>query len=203
VAGFFGQTSLTLRTLRRSGPPEIEAVELPVGLVNQPYSVQLQAREGTPHYRWTLFNGQLPDGLTLASDGTITGKPEMSGTKTFTAILIDAAGRSTQRVFNMQIQTGSSVALPLLIDVPLLANGQFQVKFKTQPGENYWIESSLDLITWSVLLTTNAIVSSISFLDSDTQARPSRFYRVHTGNPSGSITTTSAAVRVRRRAVTN
>ncbi|MDR0791285.1 MAG: putative Ig domain-containing protein [Methanomassiliicoccaceae archaeon] len=45
---------------------------------------------------WTLVGGNLPDGLTLSSDGTIYGMPESSGTFSFTVKATNALGSDTR-----------------------------------------------------------------------------------------------------------
>jgi hypothetical protein len=47
----------------------------PAGQVGQPYNVQLMARGGCDLYRWEIVNGVLPTGLSMSSDGKITGVP--------------------------------------------------------------------------------------------------------------------------------
>lgn len=82
---------------------------LPNGTAGQPYYQQLGATGGTPPYSWSLFAGTLPDGLTLAADGTISGTPARTGNYEFTARVMDS-GSPTQRVnrvFNVTIGPGS------------------------------------------------------------------------------------------------
>jgi hypothetical protein len=47
----------------------------PTGQVGQPYNLQLIAREGCDLYRWEIVNGSLPTGLSMASDGKVSGVP--------------------------------------------------------------------------------------------------------------------------------
>lgn len=56
--------------------------ELPHGIVGVPYSAQLTAAYGVAPYSWALAGNPLPAGLTLASDGSITGTPTTPGTQT-------------------------------------------------------------------------------------------------------------------------
>ena len=44
-------------------------------LAGTPYSTMLTAVGGTPPYTWAIVAGSLPDGLSLSSDGTISGTP--------------------------------------------------------------------------------------------------------------------------------
>ena len=63
-----------------------------VGVAYAP--VAMTATGGVQPYSWTISVGALPDGLTLASDGTVSGTPTAAGTVGFTVQVADA-GNST------------------------------------------------------------------------------------------------------------
>ena len=85
-----------------------------------PYNnLQLQAGSGHGPYTWSMVNGSLPAGLTLSSDGIISGTPTgENGTSTFTVQVKDANGQTTTKtlsisvfgVHNLQVATSSLVA---------------------------------------------------------------------------------------------
>lgn len=58
--------------------------------VAAPYSATVTASGGTAPYTYALSAGTLPAGLTLASDGTISGTPTAGGTFTGTVMATDA-----------------------------------------------------------------------------------------------------------------
>jgi hypothetical protein len=64
--------------------------------VSVPYSVQVTTTGGQPPYTWSLGAGSqpLPPGLSLASDGTISGTPTTAGVYSFTLHLVDGAGHA-------------------------------------------------------------------------------------------------------------
>jgi hypothetical protein len=66
---------------------------LPQGLVGQPYSGKLQATGGVPPYHWSTTLLGI-DGLNLATDGTISGTPNRSGTFIPTFTVTDSVNRS-------------------------------------------------------------------------------------------------------------
>ncbi len=80
--------------------PQITTTSLPTGTVKSPYSASLTASGGNPPYTWSVM-GSLPPGLHIhKKHGTITGKPQASGTYSFTVVVIDsktAAQPHTQR----------------------------------------------------------------------------------------------------------
>jgi hypothetical protein len=73
-------------------PPLVVATtSLPVGSVGSPYTAQLSASGGVAPYTWSLVPGtQLPAGLSLSPDGSITGIPEAGGSAWFGAEVTDA-----------------------------------------------------------------------------------------------------------------
>ena len=63
---------------------------LPNGTVASPYTATLHADGGTVPYSFTVTVGALPDGLTLATDGVISGAPTAPISATFTVQAKDA-----------------------------------------------------------------------------------------------------------------
>jgi hypothetical protein len=66
-----------------------------VGVAYAP--VGLSATGGVQPYKWTISDGALPAGLTLASDGAVSGTPTGAGTFAFTVQVADA-GNSTATI---------------------------------------------------------------------------------------------------------
>ncbi len=59
--------------------PVITTSSLPSATVGVSYRATLAATGGRPPYRWEISSGSLPSGLTLGTDGTITGTPAAAG----------------------------------------------------------------------------------------------------------------------------
>jgi hypothetical protein len=67
--------------------------------VGQPYATILSASGGVPPYAWSLSSGSsLPGGLTLASDGIISGVPTSGGTFRFIVRARDSAGTPAEKL---------------------------------------------------------------------------------------------------------
>ena len=66
---------------------------LPVAVVSNSYSIKLQAAGGLPPYNWTLAAGspELPDGLYLANDGTLSGTPTTATNTTVDVMVSDSS----------------------------------------------------------------------------------------------------------------
>jgi phosphatidylinositol-3-phosphatase len=78
----------------------------PSGQVALSYSAPLQATDGVPPYTWSVFSGQLPDGLVLSSStGIISGIPTFAGSFSFTAQVSDGSGTNSSAGFNINIAT--------------------------------------------------------------------------------------------------
>ncbi|MDQ3672045.1 MAG: Ig domain-containing protein, partial [Actinomycetota bacterium] len=76
-------------TLARSGDFETRVVRTEVGVE---FDGGLFATGGFGEYLWSV-DGDLPPGLTLDDDGSISGSPEKSGSYRFTIAVTDAEGR--------------------------------------------------------------------------------------------------------------
>jgi len=76
---------------------------LPEGMVGTPYSQALSATGGYGTYSWSLIGGNLPSGLSLGMDGTISGTPWSSGYFSFTVGVSDGMGGYGQADFQINI----------------------------------------------------------------------------------------------------
>lgn len=82
-------------TLTVEAAPEIAVgpASLPNGKINADYGpVQLSASGGAEPYAFDLASGQLPEGMTLAGDGTLSGTPTEAGEFAFTVRATDRYG---------------------------------------------------------------------------------------------------------------
>ncbi len=94
-------------------PLVITTTSLPAASQNSPYSFQIAASGGVLPYTWTLLSGTLPAGLSLASNGQITGTPTTQQTTTFTAQVTDSGAKDS-----INPQQTATQALSLTINPP-------------------------------------------------------------------------------------
>ena len=88
--------------------PTITTTTLTGGRVGESYSASLGA-DGTAPITWDLAEGSsLPDGLSLNSDGTITGTPTTAGTSTFTVKAENDYGNDSKQ-FTLTIEAAANV----------------------------------------------------------------------------------------------
>jgi type II secretory pathway pseudopilin PulG len=85
----------------------ITTTSLPDGIMHQAYpSVQIEATNGVKPYTFSLVvgSGNLPPGLTLNSNGTISGTPTQAGTYSFTVQAKDSENKISTKRFSITIQ---------------------------------------------------------------------------------------------------
>lgn len=102
-------SELTGTSFAAVNAPVITTTSLPAGTVGQPYSATLAATGGTTPYTWSLPSGQLPNGLSLSAQGTISGTPTQAGTASFTVQVTDANGLSQTASLSISIGTPAVV----------------------------------------------------------------------------------------------
>ncbi|MCL2842386.1 MAG: putative Ig domain-containing protein, partial [Oscillospiraceae bacterium] len=98
-------------------PPTITTATLPDGTIDVSYTATLEATGGDP-ITWEVATGTLPDGLTLAENGTISGTPTEEGTFTFTVRATNDAGYSATQ--ELTIVIAPAPEQPTIITTALL-----------------------------------------------------------------------------------
>jgi large repetitive protein len=93
----------------------ITTTSLPDGQVGLSYSQGLQVTGGRNPYSWSLDAGSLPAGLSLASNGNITGTPTTVGSSTFTVRVTDRNDDSTTRTFTVAIVPAPEITTSTLV----------------------------------------------------------------------------------------
>ncbi|MBR0555667.1 autotransporter domain-containing protein [Ciceribacter sp. L1K23] len=127
TAGYSGSDSFTYTATNASGTSASATVtvtvsaptlavapsSLPAATGGVAYDATVTAAEGTAPYTFEITAGDLPDGLTLASDGTISGTPAGDESASFTITATDAYGATGSRSYTL----GVAVAAPVAGDV--------------------------------------------------------------------------------------
>jgi hypothetical protein len=149
----------------------ITTTTLPVAPLNVPYTNQLSAAGGLPPYYW-YPNNTMPYGLTLNSDGSITGTPYLEGTYDVSLQLYDYLGNSTNRDLTLIV-----TSQPVLDQPTHSTSHQFTFRITGVPGQDYTLQSASDLSNWTDLFITNA-PASIFYLTDTNATGPHRFYRL-------------------------
>jgi uncharacterized repeat protein (TIGR03803 family) len=87
----------------------ITTTNLPSGFSGSAYSSALIATGGTLPYSWTVSSGQLPLGLSLGSNGVISGTPTTTGQYGFTARVMDSSSPPQSASASLSISISSGV----------------------------------------------------------------------------------------------
>ena len=77
------------------------------------YSATLSASGGFPPYSWTE-TGSLPPGLSLSSNGSISGVPTNAGTYSFTAQVNDSRGSTASQPLSIQVNPSTTAPISLV-----------------------------------------------------------------------------------------
>jgi YD repeat-containing protein len=85
--------------------PYFTTVALPGGAVGVPYAHTLSVVLATPPVTFSLSGGSLPPGLSLSSTGTFGGTPTGSGSYSFSVRVVDSAGKFTDQVYGIEVDT--------------------------------------------------------------------------------------------------
>ncbi len=91
-------------TIVPPGPPTITTTTLPNGTVGVAYLESLQHTGGTAPLTWGLAGGTvLPDGLSLGTDGSISGTPTTTEISNFTVEITDTFLQSDTQVLSITV----------------------------------------------------------------------------------------------------
>ena len=108
-------------TVQNVDPLVITTTTVPDAIIQVVYSTTLAATGGITPYKWTLDSGTLPPGLSLSTDGVISGTPTALGAYPFTVKVTDSEVVPQTQTLALTINV--SVPAPLQITTTTLPNG--------------------------------------------------------------------------------
>jgi hypothetical protein len=153
---------------------QVTTTSLPDGTNGVNYSQQLQATGGVPFgglspYNWSLASGSL-DGLTLATNGVLSGMPATNGTFDFTAEVADSLGAMNEQP-SLSLNILAASIPPLAIGN---ANGQIVIFWPASGGTNFTVQTATNVNgPW---VTASNGVPQIAF--TFTNSAPAAFFRL-------------------------
>lgn len=133
----------------------VVSTSVPEGFNGSAYSYQLTASGGVRPYTWTIASGSLPTGLTLRSDGLISGTPTQTVLDTpLTFTVTDSASvATTTGNFPLTIAASS-----LSITTSTCPSGS---QYQTYAGCSMVAAGGTSPYTWSVYLPRDTLSSSL------------------------------------------
>lgn len=163
---YFAQTMFPMATALL---PVITTTALSVGTSNVTYnSQQLAASGGQPPYRWSLASGSLPAGLSLSTNGVVSGKPTAVGTSSFVVQVTDNNAETAVQALSLTIYPFStSVAFSVS---PNSVSNTYAGKITLQitglvTGETVRVDKYLDANTNGVVDASDWLVQSLVLTD--------------------------------------
>jgi len=165
-----GAASITILSSSQA-LPNITTAALPLGIVGSAYSQKLAGASGTLPYTWSLTSGVLPAGLSLASDGTISGTPVATGTSNFLVQLTDQAGTKINSLLALTI-----ISPPKKATINAVSNG---ADFQPVISPASWFS-----ITGSNLASTTRTWNNTDFVNAGLPAQLDGVSVLVNGKPS-------------------
>src|SRR5437899_174607 len=159
-------------TVPAPSPVKITTVGLPGGQVGTLYQTQLTATGGKQPYRWTLAAGALPGGLSLASNGLISGTITASGSFPVTVSVQDSSSPTAwtdMAVLSISIAAAPLAPSPVKITTLSLPGGQVGTLYQTQltatgGKQPYTWTLASGLLPSGVSLAANGLISGTPML---------------------------------------
>lgn len=158
-----GNTATANLSLQVGGTGTLDIVTsaLNSAQINVFYSATVSVSGGAAPYSFSIVSGQLPPGLSLLSNGGISGTPTAGGNFTFILRVVDGFGSSTQRSLSISVNSsGLSITTATIPNVQL---GQFfSIQFAALGGSSpyTWSLASGTLPT-GVSLSPQGILSGL------------------------------------------
>jgi len=98
------EVSDTMTFLCGSPTPKIITDDMPYAYYGAEYNADITVIGGDKNYSFTLLEGEVPEGLTLHENGTISGIPEKAGAFSLTVLVKD--GKGVYNVGNINLKVG-------------------------------------------------------------------------------------------------
>ncbi|MGC4118294.1 MAG: Ig domain-containing protein [Myxococcales bacterium] len=139
--------------------PEIVTPSISGAQVGTPYSFVMTAKGGKTPYSWSLSSGALPNGLTLAADGSISGTAAAPGTATAKFKVTDALAATSEKEFALEVSPKGVLTITTKSLAEATAGDAYDAKLTATGGQApyFWGVISGQLPTGIDLFSTGAL----------------------------------------------
>ena len=140
--------------------PGITTTTLPDWTAGLAYSQQLTATGGTGQKVWSdKFSNLSGTGLNLSATGLVSGTPIAAGQISFTAVVTDQVGATTEKAFNFVINPAISITTISLPDWTAAVPYSQQLAAAGGTGNKTWNDKFSSLIGTGLSLSSSGLLS--------------------------------------------
>lgn len=169
---------------------------LPNGAAGEAYSETLSASGGSEPYTFTVTAGALPSGLTLGSEGVLSGTPETAGSYDFTVTATDAVVCTGTQDYTLVVAEGPPLPAPTLFSATASSESNIVLNWTAVDGASgYEIERTTSVI---IAFAPYASIAGTSYDDGAVDGGTTYLYRVRAvaGTRKSDFTPVDAATTV-------
>ncbi|MCH3942700.1 MAG: RICIN domain-containing protein [Atopobiaceae bacterium] len=132
-----GSGSVTKKfTLKVAAKTTITTEFIADGLVSAGYSQQLDATG--ENVTWSVADGDLPDGITLAAGGLLSGTPTETGTYTFAVTATSATTGYATKIYQLDVYEAPTITTPSVPDMVVGTAVSQQLDATGEPADFMW-----------------------------------------------------------------
>ncbi len=141
VGEFEAASAITVEAATDPAAPVIFTSTLPGAVVGEAYMQNLIRTGGVTPFAWSVYEGSLPEGLSLSEGGVLSGTPAAAGTSAFTLAVTDARGAIGVQALSLTVQTSGEVPTPGW-DISQLPEGETEGWIDEWMGWLYYSEAT-------------------------------------------------------------
>ncbi len=190
TAGLIGHTKTIALTLNAVTPPNTPPVLTAIAnqTVNVGQTVAFTASATDTDQPPQTLTFSLLSGIgsaTLnANTGAFAWRPAVTNANTTNSFALKVADNGSPILSATQSFTITVNPLPQPTAASIvLNNGQIGFQVSGQPGPDYAVQTSSNLLDWNTLFITNSPAMPFSWTDTNPATSPALFYRIKTGPP--------------------
>ncbi len=137
----------------------VTPASLPAGIKGTAYIDTVKASGGTQPYTYSVTSGVTPSGVTLASNGSISGTPDSLGTFNFTVTVTDSIGCTASKSYSINVECPVITLLPVSLSIGTVGNAYAETVAANGGEAPYAYSVTLGILPNGVTLTSTGNLS--------------------------------------------